>query len=173
MNRWFISISSYLYWSLPANYDQGIAITLSNKKLHEVVAKYWFGCATKLWTSVDDFANKVVKRAMRKESLGKIEIQWAGVIIGKICFLIIWKRSQQCWNEITLFIWTLFWNIREGSYQAIRLHHVQQDLLLGLIHTSEHMINKGRYQYSHFFKPFPLVSKHRLLEEKSTYKETC
>lgn len=79
---------------------------------------------------------------MREESLGKIEIQRARVVRGKLLF-IVWKRSQQRWNQIALFIRTLSCNILESSYQAIRLHHVQKVTLLGLVHVIEHMINNG------------------------------
>ena len=79
---------------------------------------------------------------MREESLVKIEIQRARVDREKLLF-ILWKRSQQRWNQIALFIRTLSCNILEGSYQAIRLHHVQKVTLLGLVHITEHMINNG------------------------------
>ena len=138
----------------------------------KVAVKQWCAFATKVRTSADEFAHKLVEQAMREESLGKIEVQRARVVRGKILF-IVWKRGQQRWNQIALFIRTLSCNILESSYQAIRLHHTQKVMPLGFIHILKHVISKERYQLSFFFKRCPHLSKIRHLGEGSTYKETC
>ena len=117
--------------------------------------------ASKFPARADNFADELMEQALRDEPTGKSEIQRAEVIRGQLLEIISWARSQLCWNQITCrFFMRCFKRLLSGetlkaSDQTISLHHVQQVLLLGFLHTAEHMINKTMIQNPSFLELIP------------------